>query len=396
MKYSFIIIFFLFSFVAQAQIKMNGKVVDSETQKPLEGITIYLSHTTNGTTTNAKGEFQLEHVKPGKYELVATSLNYEDYVISVQVGLTNESIVILLKPTSNQLKEVVVEPYDENGWDKWGDAFKSYFIGSDILALNCVFTNPEVVRFKFGSNSNKLRAFTNEKLIFENNELGYRVIYLLSKFEIDFNNNTFSFKGYPLFEELKSSSTKQMAKWNLARNEAYKGSLRQFVRSLYFNQLAKDGFEIRRIKGVTKEEQNRVREVSKQKIVNANKDSVGYFNSVKNMGFDEHSVVVNKIIQRDSLINNAAEPNAKLFYFKDNLQVLFLNKKIPNEYAKTLPIYRANELTRTEISLRLNNSILIYPNGNYYNGLDLLTDGYWAWSEKVATMLPSDFAPSKN
>ena len=396
MRYPFIIIFFLFSFVAQAQIKMNGKVVDSETQKPLEGITIYLSHTTNGTTTNAKGEFQLEHVKPGKYELVATSLNYEDYVISVQVGLTNESIVILLKPTSNQLKEVVVEPYDENGWDKWGDAFKSYFIGSDILALNCVFTNPEVVRFKFGSNSNKLRAFTNEKLIFENNELGYRVIYLLSKFEIDFNNNTFSFKGYPLFEELKSSSTKQMAKWNLARNEAYKGSLRQFVRSLYFNQLAKDGFEIRRIKGVTKEEQNRVREVSKQKIVNANKDSVGYFNSVKNMGFDEHSVVVNKIIQRDSLINNAAEPNAKLFYFKDNLQVLFLNKKIPNEYAKTLPIYRANELTRTEISLRLNNSILIYPNGNYYNGLDLLTDGYWAWSEKVATMLPSDFAPSKN
>ncbi len=396
MKYALSILFFLFSFVAQAQLKLNGRVVDSETHKPLEGITIYLSHTTNGTTTNAKGDFQLEHVKPGKYELVATSLNYEDYVISVQVGSTNESISILLKPTSNQLKEVVVEPYDENGWDKWGDAFKSYFIGSDLLALNCVFTNPEVVKFKFGSNSNKLRAFTNEKLIFENNELGYRVIYLLSKFEIDFNNNTFSFKGYPLFEELKTNSPKQMAKWNLARNEAYKGSLRQFVRSLYFNQLAKDGFEVRSIKGVTKEEQNRVREVSKQRWANVNKDSVDYFTSVKNRGFDEHAVVVNKIIPRDSIISNAAEPNAKLFYFKDNLQVLFLNKKIPNEYAKTLPIYRANEFTRTEISLRLNNPITIYPNGNYYNGLDLLTDGYWAWSEKVATMLPSDFTPSKN
>ena len=161
MKFAFTFILSILTFVVQAQIKMNGRVVDSETQKPLEGVTIYLSHTTNGTTTNAKGEFQLEHVKPGKYELVATSLNYEDYVISVQVGSTSESISILLKPTSNQLKEVVVEPYDENGWDKWGDAFKSYFIGSDLLALNCVFTNPEVVRFKFGSISNKLRAFTN-------------------------------------------------------------------------------------------------------------------------------------------------------------------------------------------------------------------------------------------
>ena len=396
MKFAFTFILSILTFVVQAQIKMNGRVVDSETQKPLEGVTIYLSHTTNGTTTNAKGEFQLEHVKPGKYELVATSLNYEDYVISVQVGSTSESISILLKPTSNQLKEVVVEPYDENGWDKWGDAFKSYFIGSDLLALNCVFTNPEVVRFKFGSNSNKLRAFTNEKLIFENNELGYRVIYLLSKFEIDFNNNTFSFKGYPLFEELKSSSPKQVAKWNLARNEAYKGSLRHFVRSLYLNQLAKDGFEVRRIKAVTKEEQNRVREVLKQHLLQSNKDTIDYYNSVKNMGFDEHAVVVNKIIPRDSLISNASEPNAKSLYFKDNLQVLFLNKKIPHEYAKTLPVYRANEFTRTEISLRFSSPVLIYANGNYYNGLDLLTDGYWAWSEKVATMLPSDFTQSKN
>jgi hypothetical protein len=379
------------SIVTIAQFKISGKVIDRETQKPLEAISIFLSHTTNGTVTNAKGDFQLEHLKPGKYELVATSLNFEDNIVSVQVSQTNEPIVISLNPTANQLKEVVVESYDENGWDKWGESFTSYFIGSPDLAKNCLFKNPEVLKFKFGANSNKLRAFTNEKLIFENNSLGYRIIYLLSKFEIDFNNNTFSFKGYPLFEELKPSNSKQLAEWNKNRNETYKGSLRHFIRSLYNNQLVKDGFEVRKVKNVSKEEENRIKELFKHLHSNVDKDSLDYYTKVKSLSFDENKVTLNSILSRDSIISNSSDPNAKSLYFHDNLQVLYLNKKVPNEFAKTLPVYRGYEQTRTDISLRTNSPIFIYANGNYYNGLELLTDGYWAWSEKVSTMLPSDF-----
>ncbi len=379
------------SIVTIAQFKIIGKVLDRETQKPLEGISIFLSHTTNGTITNAKGDFQLEHLKPGKYELVATSLNFEDNIVSIQVSQTNEPIVISLNPTANQLKEVIVESYDENGWDKWGESFNSYFIGSPDLAKNCLFKNPDVLKFKFGSNSNKLRAFTNEKLIFENNSLGYRIIYLLSKFEIDFNNNTFLFKGYPLFEELKPSNSKQLAEWNKNRNETYKGSLRHFIRSLYNNQLVKDGFEVRKVKIVSKEEEYRVKELIKQLHSNVDRDSLDYYTKVRNLSFDENKVTLNSILSRDSIISNSSDPNARSLYFQENLQILYLNKRIPNGFAKTLPAYRGYELTRTDISLRTNSPIFIYANGNYYNGLELLTDGYWSWSEKVSTMLPSDF-----
>jgi hypothetical protein len=395
MKYILSTFLLLFCIYATAQSKLNGRVIDSETKKPLEGISIFLSHTTNGAVSNSKGDFQLDHLKPGKYELVATSLNYEDNIMAVQVGISNEPITISMNPTANQLKEVVVESYDDNGWERWGDSFKSYFIGSPVLAINCLFKNPEVLKFKFGANSNKLRAFTNEKLIFENTELGYRIIYLLSKFEIDFNNNTFSFKGYPYFEEMKSNKPKQIAEWNKARSETYKGSLRHFIRSLYNNSFIKDGFEVRTVINVSKDEIVRVKELYKGGNYNLNKDSLDYYNKVRNIGFEETKVTLDPLIKRDMLVSNATESNAKTFYFKNGLQVLNLNKKIPNEYAKTLPVYRGNEFIRTDLSLRTNSPIFIYPNGDFYNGLELLTDGFWAWSEKVCTMLPSDYLPIK-
>ncbi len=395
MKYNLILGFILLTFFANAQINIYGRIIDNETQKPLEGISVFLSHTTNGTVTNANGDFQLEHLKPGKYELVATSLNYEDNIVTIQVGQINERLTIRLNPTANLLKEVIVESYDENGWDRWGDSFKSYFIGTPLLAKNCEFKNPEVLKFKFGANSNKLRAFTNEKLIFENTELGYKIIYLLSKFEIDFNNNTFLFKGYPLFEELKSTKPKQLAEWNKARNETYKGSLRHFIRSLYFNQISRDGFEIRKVKIVSRDEEYRIKELLKQSHNKEDKDSLDYYLKVRNLSFDENKVTLNSVLSRDSIISISSDSNARMLYFADFLQVSYLHKKIPNEFAKTLPVYRANENTKTDIYLRTNSPIFIYPNGNYYNGLELLTDGFWAWSEKVSTMLPSDYIPSK-
>ncbi len=395
MKFKLTSLFLFLFLIANAQFKIVGKVIDNETKKTLEGVSIFLSHTTNGTSSNSKGEFQLDHLKPGKYELVATSLSYEDKVVAIQVGPVNDPVIIYLNPTANQLNEVVVESYDENGWERWGDSFKSYFIGAPDLAQNCIFKNPEVLKFKFGANSNKLKAFTNEKLIFENYQLGYRIIYLLSKFEIDFNSNTFSFKGYPLFEQLKTNKPKQIAEWNKARNDTYKGSIRHFIRSLYDNQLSKDGFEVRNVVTVSRDEAYRVKEVLKKLHSNVDKDSLDYYTKVRNLAFDENRVTLNKLLPRDSIVFSASDPNAKTLYFHDYLQVINLNKKIQNEFAKTLPVYRAGEFIRTDIYLRTNSPIFIYPNGDFYNGLELLTDGYWAWSEKVCTMLPSDFVPIK-
>ena len=72
----------------------------------------------------------------------------------------------------------------------------------------------------------------------------------MSKFEIDFNGNTFLYKGFPLFEELKPSSQSEAREWSKLRNETFKGSLHHFFRSLYFDEVAKNGFEIRKFLSV--------------------------------------------------------------------------------------------------------------------------------------------------
>lgn len=391
------------SIASIAQYRIQGKVLDDKTKKPLEGASVFLSNTTVGTVTNNKGEFQLNYTRPGKCELVVTSLNYEDYIEWVQMNQTTDPLIINLKPTVNILKEVVVEPYDQNGWEKWGSSFESYFIGTPQLSKNCILKNPEVVKFRYNSNTNKLRAFSNDKLIFENKDLGYSIIYLLTRFEIDFNTNTFSYGGHPLFKELKPRNAREAVRWNQLRSNVYKGSLRNFVRSLYFNQLTKDGFEVREVKWISDGEKHRVKNVLKQvhdnegiaSSLKANKDSMDYYVKVKRLADNENKLMLDHVVPRDSIIvTNTNDPNSKTLYFSDYLQVVFLNKRVPPGFAKTLPTYRSNEFIRSEINLRFNNPVFIYPNGNYYNGLDLIIEGYWVWSEKVSTMLPSDYTVS--
>ncbi len=403
MKINLTILFLLVAFFTNAQYKIEGKVIDSVSQKPLSDINIFLSHTTNGTSSNNKGEFQLSNLKQEKYELVVSSLNYEETIIPISVINNTEPFLIKLKPTANILKEVVVEPYDKNGWDEWGEQFKSYFIGSTQLAKYCKLLNPEVIKFRFNSKTNKLHAFTNKMLVFENKRLGYRIRYVLSKFEIDFTYHTFSFKGYPLFEELKPNNSKEANRWNQLRNETYKGSIRHFIRSLYYDNLEKDGFEITQVRMITDEEKNRVHELAKaiQKKVDADggekfqieKDSLEYYNKVNSLPLEENRLLLNNVVPRDRIIFSSGliDSTYKNLYFEGSLQVLYKNKKIPYEYAKTLPLYRSSEYIKTDISLRNNKPISIYQNGNYYNGLDLLTDGYWAWSEKLANLMPSNY-----
>ncbi|WP_026769132.1 carboxypeptidase-like regulatory domain-containing protein [Asinibacterium sp. OR53] len=391
------------SIAAIAQYSIHGKVVDDKTKKPLEGVSVFLANTTAGTVTNDKGEFQLKYTKPGKCELVVTSLNYENYVEWVQMNQTADPLIVNLKPTVNILKEVVVEPYDQNGWEKWGSSFESYFIGTPQLSKKCILKNPEVVKFRYNSNTNKLRAFSDDKLIFENKDLGYSIIYLLTRFEIDFNTNTFSYGGYPLFKELKPRNAREAVRWNQLRSNVYKGSLRNFVRSLYFNQLTKDGFEVREVKWISDGEKHRVKNVLKQvhdnegiaSSLKTNTDSMDYYVKVKRLADNENKLMLDHVVPRDSIIvTNTNDPNSKTLYFSDYLQVVFLNKRVPLGFAKTLPAYRSNEFIRSEINLRFNNPVFIYPNGNYYNGLDLIIEGYWVWSEKVSTMLPSDYTVS--
>ncbi len=398
---------------AISQPVLTGKVIDTLTKQPIAGASIFLSHTSIGTISNERGEFLFQHIPQGKFELIASSLNYDTYITTIQSAQIPAMLSIQMKPSSNLLKEVVVESYDKNGWAKWGDYFKTNFIGASFIAANCILTNPHVVRFRFSNKTNTVTAFAHEKLIFENKALGYNIKYLLSRFEFNISDKTFKFLGYPLFENIVPKDVDEQKKWESARLDVYKGSLMHFMRSLFSNQLAEEGFQVRVMRKVTDAEKNRVRKLHKRieetsktnGITNQEKDgsapgmdSLEYYLKVTKLSGTDDKVILNKSIQRDSLIfplEVSAEPGTVFFEFSDYLHITYLHKKEPYEYTKLLLKRPDKDYISFTITLPFQRGVPIYKNGMYSYGENIFVDGFWAWSEKLSSMLPTDYRPDE-
>jgi hypothetical protein len=74
--------------------------------------------------------------------------------------------------------------------------------------------------------------------------------------------------------------------------------------------------------------------------------------------------------------------------------VIYKNKLAPLEYRQQFP--KSSTAMMSQIVLINQKPVEIEANGSYYNPVDLMSTGYWAWSEKIATMLPFDYVPSKH
>lgn len=95
----------LFSLAIYAQGTVNGVVVDSETNEALIGASIVQVGTTNGTVTNANGEFFLT-LKEGTQKLGITFIGYDPFQIDVKGK--KDLGTISLTPSAVSLEDVVI------------------------------------------------------------------------------------------------------------------------------------------------------------------------------------------------------------------------------------------------------------------------------------------------
>jgi hypothetical protein len=97
MKY---LIFLLTTFTISAQIK--GVVKDSLTGKPISYVNVWVQNENIGVSSEENGEFSINatHSKT----LIFSALGYEKKLVKASSGVT----VVILKPTSYQLDEVVI------------------------------------------------------------------------------------------------------------------------------------------------------------------------------------------------------------------------------------------------------------------------------------------------
>jgi hypothetical protein len=410
MRIVFVLFVLLYSFqLSFAQPALRGKVIAGDTKQPIHLANVFLSNTSIGTVTNAEGVFVLDRFPQGRFDVVVSCIGYETYVTTIQYAQLPANIEVVLKPKVNVLQEVVVEPYEKNGWERYGNFFIENFIGTSALATDCKLKNPETIRFRYNKKENILRAFADEPIVLENKALGYILHYDLKVFEYNYNTRIFYFQGYPLFEDIQTDRKRLLNRWEKNRSEAYYGSMMHFMRSLFRNQLVENGFEVRKLIKVSEEEKKRVRSIYNSRtyingsgnivvndslLGNGNKDSADYYRKVMRQP-EKMAVLINQILPGDSIAFAIDSFTAGL-YFDDHLQVIYKYKQVPIEYVRmnSLSVQPKTPIM-SEIFLPKKNAIAVLANGSYFEGIDLISSGYWGWWEKLATMLPFDYKPPR-
>ncbi|MEI6751563.1 MAG: carboxypeptidase-like regulatory domain-containing protein [Paludibacter sp.] len=95
---------------AFGQNSIQGVVTDSETGESIIGCNISIQGTSFGTITDKKGEYTLKNIPNGTYNVIFSFISYEKKIqkIVISKGNTINTNNIVLKPTSTQIKNVVL------------------------------------------------------------------------------------------------------------------------------------------------------------------------------------------------------------------------------------------------------------------------------------------------
>lgn len=247
-KTTVLILFILSSLHSHAQI-IKGVVLDAITNEPIESASVYFDNTTIGTSTNDKGQFEIEQKEGVTSGLVISFLGYEKVVIDSYNS--KEFYKILLKPAIDTLDEVVITTSDGMSRALKLEHFKEQFLGFSKLSKSCTILNEEDIILKYKKDVKELTASAKSPIVIQNEGLKYLIYFDLHSFVIkysfvDIEDDHFHIKevaylGTTFYESFANSNDKKIFK---NRDRAYQGSVLHFMRALSQNKIEAEGFEI--------------------------------------------------------------------------------------------------------------------------------------------------------
>ncbi|MDX5478763.1 MAG: carboxypeptidase-like regulatory domain-containing protein, partial [Cyclobacteriaceae bacterium] len=179
----FIFLFWSFSSFAQTGT-ISGKVTDSQTGEALPFCNVFINNSTMATTTDLDGNFILENIPEGDFEIGFSFIGYQALQkhASIKPGskLTfNVSLVSL----EQELSDVEIKASRDRAWERELRKFKNYFLGNDDMAAQCEILNPWVIDFPADNTNNNFRAEALQPIEIENRALGYRLTFDLKQFQ---------------------------------------------------------------------------------------------------------------------------------------------------------------------------------------------------------------------
>ncbi|MFO0415304.1 MAG: carboxypeptidase-like regulatory domain-containing protein [Bacteroidota bacterium] len=343
---------------AQSAFRIKGVVLDDSTSLPVAGAFIVCQNTTIGTSSDADGSFSLS-VPAGGHDIIIGSTGYENDSrrISASAGET-EHVEIRLRKKVKQMDEVVVQASSEvaDGWEKYGEQFRDYFLGKSPFAKSCEIENPTALKFYYLKRKKKLRVKADSAVIIKNKALGYSIRYMLDSFIYDYQTQFSIHSGVTLFTELEGSEEEKL-EWKKNREDAYWGSRLHFMRSYYDSALSENGFLLEEV----------VRKDSSEVFVPlTNPYDSAFYERIDSSEIDVLLVGKYRLHYKDAPMHRS--------YLE------------ANKY----PLSAKGQLSTLELA----NGFAIMENGYFYEQRDVISSGYWAW-KNLADQLPYDYLPEE-
>lgn len=94
-----------------AQVKITGRVTDAASGEELPGTNVYIKSLQLGTSADINGNYVIENVPSGTYEVVASYVGYKQFKTNVTVGNSDVTLDLMLEPDFLGLEEVFVTAY---------------------------------------------------------------------------------------------------------------------------------------------------------------------------------------------------------------------------------------------------------------------------------------------
>lgn len=382
-RYLSLILFVIAPQVGQAQLTIRGQVRSGKTQEVLPFATVFLSSTTKGTVTNEKGQFTLDNVPPGRFELIVSYMGFVTLKVPVQTQ-DQKSYKLLLKPSDNQLPDVTVKARRRRDPDRAKQLalFTDHFIGLSENAAQCRLINPEVL--SFNQTTDRLIATANEPLLIDNKALGYRIKFQLDQFIYEYDSYQIAYEGNPVFEAMRPVNAKESERWAENRKKAYLGSMMHFARALYRRQVSQEGFAFQRVI----ERRNRNGDLIRTGLPG---DTTLTFPSLSN----DRQVVSLPMARYGALLDTIRSTDTQpVIAFKNLIQVTYTKEKEPLTFQKARRFSKFGYKIVPQSSLirLLKPGLTVEANGQFWPPQGIRSEGYWSW-ELVADDLPFDYEP---
>lgn len=342
------------SLLAQERFTIRGKVIDSASQQPLKGASVFCQNTTFGVITDSLGDFSLSLPKGG-YDLVVSFTGFQSE--QQRINSTNtDSLFFQLLAKDKSMESVTVAASNEvpDGWKKYGSFFKEQFFGTTQNSKECELENPEALRFFYSKKRNRLKVLAKEELRIVNQALGYKIRYELDSLSFEYATKISTFSGFPFYETM-SGTPEDEERWAQNRSKAYKGSKLHFMRSWHDQTIEQEGFVLEQVTNQDAQE----------------------FESARLPNYYDTSFYLS-----DSGIVEIQLPGKfRIKYHKEMPDPAFV------KFYKLPPHIRV-QLTVMDIL----NDFVIEENGYWWEQADLINAGYWSY-ERVADAVPYDYSP---